>query len=91
MNLGKTGIGEKSAAFVCPMDRADVGCHGISGQIKRIAIAAGGQHHGIGSKTFDLACNQIANDNSPGLPIYNNQIQHFTAGEHFDVPGGYLP
>ena len=59
MNLRVAGIGEKGAALVGAIGGRDVAIEGVGGQIEDRAVAAGGQHHGVGDVRFNLAGGQM--------------------------------
>ena len=48
VNLRVAGIGEERAALVGAPDGGDVAALGVGGEIEDVAVAAGGQHDGVG-------------------------------------------
>ena len=87
VNLGKAWIGKIGASFIGPVGSRNIGCHGVGGKEKYVSVAARTQDDGMGVVAFDRAGNQVPNNDSPGLTVDNDKIQHFAAGEHFDFAG----
>src|SRR6056297_3399266 len=44
----------------------------------------------MSAKTFDFPGYHVAGDNSPGLAVNDDNIQHFVAGVHLYIPFGDL-
>ncbi len=57
VNLGEAGIGKIRPLFIGPQNRRHIRRHGIGGQAEHIAVAAGGQHHGVSCMRLNAAVN----------------------------------
>src|SRR5439155_21978384 len=91
MDLGETGIGEERAFFISAIRRGDVAAARVRGEIKNISVAAGRKHDRIARHVVDLTGAKIACDDSLGMSIYNNDIEHFGLRKHLHGAGGDLP
>ena len=87
VNLGEAGVGKVGAMFVRSPDGRGVAALGIGGEIEDVAVAAGGQHHRVGSVALDLAGDHVADDDAAGPAIDHHQIEHLCAGVHLDRAG----
>ena len=90
VDLGKTGVGEKSTFLIGAVRRGHVGGHGVGGEEKNVAVSAGAQYNGVGGMALDLARNQVADHDTLGMAAHQNHIQHFAAGEHLHLADGHL-
>jgi hypothetical protein len=73
-----------SGALVSAPDGGHVAAARVCGEIKRIAIAAGGQNYGIPGVRSDFPRDQIPHHDAFGMAIDEHEIEHFRAREHFD-------
>ena len=89
-NLGIKGVGEARAFFIGLPGGADVAAGAVGGQIKDVAVAAGGQDHRVGRVAFDFAGDEVPDHDAPGHPVDRHQLQHLPAGEHGDLALGDL-
>ena len=53
-----------------------VGALGVGGEIVDVAVAAGGQDHGVGHVRFDLAGDQVARDDAARVAVDHDQVEH---------------
>ena len=81
VNLGVAGIGEKRAALVRPPRRRDVRVHGIGRQVVGRAVSAGAEQHGMTRVSFDLAGDQVADDDAARLAVHEHEVEHLAARE----------
>ncbi len=91
VDLGEARVGEVGAAPVRPPDRGGVGVLGVGGEVEDVAVAAGGEHHGVGGVTGDLAGDQVAGDDPARPAVDHQQVEHLGAGVQLHVPGRDLP
>src|SRR5690242_4654307 len=91
MNLGETGIGKERTFFVGAIRGCDVAAAGVSRKIEDVAIAASREHNGVAGVLVDLTGAQVACDDSFGVAIDNDNVEHLTLREHLDVACGDLP
>src|SRR5210317_782345 len=85
MDLHKAGIGKTGASLISAPGCRYIGTHGIGGKEVDIAVTAGGKNHGMGSVGFNDPAQHIAGNNAAGLAVNNNDIEHLSAGKHFDL------
>src|SRR2546430_2159165 len=55
-----------------------------------LPVAAGGQHDCVGRDVVDLTSAQIAGNNSLGVSIDDDDVEHFGLGKHLNGAGGDL-
>jgi hypothetical protein len=91
MNLGEAGVPEECSLFVGAIRRGDVAAARISREIKNISIAARSENYGVPRVRVDFASDQIARDDSFGVAVDQNEIQHLGLREHLDGPSRDLP
>ena len=73
-----------------PPGGGDVAAHRVGGQEEHVAVAAGGEHHGVGEVGLDLAGHHVADDDAAGLAVDHDQLEHLVPGVHRDRAGGDL-
>ena len=91
VDLGVAGIGEVGALAVRPPGGGDVAAHRVGGQEEHVAVAAGGEHHGVGVVGLDLTGHHVADDHTAGLAVGHDQLEHLVPGVHRHRAGGDLP
>ena len=67
-----------------------IAAHGVGRKIKNITISAAAQQYGMSKMSFQLACDQVARNNTTGLPIDDHHIQHLMPGIHLDIAERHL-
>ena len=77
VNLREAGVGEVCAPAVGPPDGGRVAGLGVGGEVKDVAIAAGGQHDGVAGVRVDLAGSKVARDDAAGLAVDDDEVEHF--------------
>ncbi len=90
MDLGETGIGEERALFVSAIGGSHIATARVGRKIKNISVTAGGEHNGVARDVVDLAGPQIARDDSLGVTVDNDEIEHFGLRKHLHGAGGDL-
>ena len=90
MDLGETGIGKERAFFIGAIRRRDIAPARVGRQIKDISIAPGGQHDRVAGKATDLSGAEISRDNTFGMPVHHNEIEHLGLREHLHSAGRHL-
>jgi hypothetical protein len=90
VDLRVAGVGEERALAVCAPRRGDVASHRVGRQEEDVAVAAGGQHNGVGRVRLDLAGDHVADDDAAGLAVDHDELEHLVAGVHLDRAGGDL-
>ena len=73
-----------------PPGRRDVAHHRVGGQKVDVAVAAGGQHHGVRRVGRDLAGDEVTGDDAARPTVLLDDVEQFGAAVQFDGPGGYL-
>src|SRR5690606_12358025 len=91
VDLRVAGVGEVGAALVGAPDGGGVAALGVRGQVEHVAVAAGGEDHGVGEVPLDLAGHHVADDDAARPPVGDDQVEHLVAGVHLHVPGRDLP
>ena len=84
MNLSETGITEECAALVSAISGGDIATARVGRKKESVAITAGRKNNGIAGERFDLARAKIAGDDSLGMTVDQNEIEHFRLWKHFD-------
>ena len=82
MDLGVAGIGEIGTAAGGAPSGGDVAAHRIGRQEEDVAIAAGGEDHGVGRVGLDLAADHVADDDALGVAVDQDDIEHLGPREH---------
>ena len=77
-------IGHGGAPLIGAPHGAGIAVHGVGGEEKDVAVAAGGQHHGVGLVTRQVARHQVARNDAVRLPVDDHDIDHLAAGMHRD-------
>src|SRR5438270_5296488 len=91
MNLGETRITKKGATFVSAIGGGDVAAAGVGRKEKNIAVTAGRENYGIAGKSIDFAGAKLAGDDSPGVTIDEDEVEHLGLREHFHRAERDLP
>ena len=73
--LGVAGVSEEGSLLVGTPGCRDVAHHGVGGQEVDVAVAAGGQNHGVGRMRSDLAREQIAGDDPTGPAVFLDHVK----------------
>ena len=91
VDLGVAGIGEVGTLAVGPPGRGDVAAHRVGGEEEHVAVATGGQHHGVGEVRLDLPRDHVPDHDPAGLAVDHDQLEHLVPGVHLDGAGRDLP
>ena len=91
MNLRETRVGEERPFFVSAIGGRDVAAPRVGRKIKHVSVAAGREHDRIPRVRFDFSRNETARDDSFGVAVDQDQIEHFGLRKHFDRACGDLP
>ena len=91
VDLGVAGIGEVGTLAVRPPGGGDVAAHRVGGQVEHVAVATGGEHHGVGVVGLDLTGHHVPDDHAAGLAVGHDQLEHLVPGVHLHRAGGDLP
>ena len=94
VDLRVAGVGHVGALAVRTPRRGDVGAHRVGGEEEDVAVAAGGEHDGVGEVGLDLTGDEVADDDAAGATLralaVDDDLEHLVAGELLDRPGGDL-
>ena len=82
MNLRVAGIGEERAFFVGAIGGGDVATAGVGREVKDVAVAAGREDDRVGRVPDDFAGDQVARDDSLGVPVDQDEVEHLGLGKH---------
>src|SRR6267142_3556586 len=91
MNLRVARICEESAFLVSAPRCGHVATFGIGRKEENVSIAARRQDDSISSMRSDFAVDQIASDNSFGMSVDHDELQHFCARKHLHCAQRNLP
>ena len=91
MNLCVAGVGKERAFFVGAIGGGDVAPARVGRKIKNISVSAGREHDRIARVRFDFSGDEAAGDDAFGVPIDQNEIEHFRLRKHLDHSGRDLP
>ena len=83
MNLGEAGITKERATFISAIGSGDVATACVGRKKKNIAVTAGRENYRVAGEGIDFAGAQIAGDNSLGVTIDQNKVEHLGLREHF--------
>ena len=90
MDLGETGIGKKRALFVGTIRGRDIATTRVGREIKHVAVSTRREHDSIGDELVDPASAQITSDNSLGVTIDHDKIEHLRLRKHSHRSSGDL-
>ena len=68
-----------------PPRSGDVAGHGVGRQVEGVAVAAGGEHDGVGRVRADLAGHQVASDDAGAATVDVDDVDHLDAVPQLDV------
>src|SRR6266446_6910121 len=91
MNLSEARITKKRTAFVSAIGGGDVATARVGRKKKDIAVTAGRENNGIAGEGIDFAGAQVAGDDSLGMTIDQNEVEHLGLREHFHRAEGDFP
>ena len=91
MNLGEAGITKERATFISAIGSGDVATACVGRKKKNIAVTAGRENYSVAGEGIDFAGAQIAGDNSLGVTIDQNKVEHLGLREHFHRAERDLP
>src|SRR5882672_4646500 len=91
MNLGIAGVREKSPFLVRAPGRADVAAFGVGRKEKYIAVTTGRQDNGVARVGGNFSRDKVAHNDSFGMAIDDDHIEHLGAREHLDGAKTDLP
>ena len=81
--MGEAGITEERATFVSAIGGGDVATAGIGRKEKNIAVTPGCENYGIARESIDFAGAKVAGDDSLGVTINQNKVEHLGLRKHF--------
>src|SRR6266566_4535700 len=83
MNLSEARIAEEGAPFVSAIAGGDIAAARVGRKKKNIAVTTGRENHGIACEGLDFPGAKVAGDNSLGMTINQNKIEHLGLRKHF--------
>src|SRR5438477_9161675 len=83
MYLGEARITEERAAFVSAISGGDIATAGVGRKKENVAVTASGKNNGIAGERVDLTGTKIARDNSLGMAVDQNKVEHLGLRKHF--------
>ena len=87
----KQGLAKSAPFFVSAISGGDVATARVGRKIKGVAVSAGGEHDRVGRVLVDLTREQIARDDSLGVTIDDDEVEHLGLRKHLHGAGGDLP
>ncbi len=87
VDLRVAGVTEVGALAVRAPAGGDVAAHGVRRQEEDVAVAARGEHDGVGGPGLDLAVDHVAGHDAAGPAVDDDQLDHLVAGVHLDGAG----
>src|ERR1700730_10374917 len=90
MDLRETRVGEKSAFFISAVSRSDIATASVGRQIKNLSVSVGREHNGIRGVLVDLTGDQIARNDSLGVPVDSDEVEHLGLRKHLYAAGRNL-
>src|SRR5688500_4088802 len=91
MYLCKARITEICAFLMCFPGCSNITSHCICAQIKHIAVSTAAYQHRMPEVSFKFTGYKIPGNNTTGLPVYHNNIQHFMPAVHSNISQRNLP
>ena len=91
VDLGEARVGERRPAPVRPVGGRDVAPDRVGGEEEDVAVAAGGEHDGVGGERLDLAGDQVAGDDPAGPAVDHDEVEHLAPREHLHGAVADLP
>ncbi len=88
VDLHIAGVGKGCSLAMAHPCRATVAVHGIGGEVIEVAVSAGGEHHGMGGIAFQVAGDEIADDDAAGAAFHHDQVHHLAARVQFHRASG---
>ena len=85
VDLRVARVGEVGALAVGPPRRGDVARHRVGRQEEGVAVAAGGEHDGVGGVRADLAGQQVAGDDAGAAAVDDDDVDELDAVPQLDV------
>ena len=79
VDLDVAGVGEGGALAVAYPGGGAVGVHGVGGEVVDVAVAAGGEHHGVGGIALEVAGDEVADDDAAGAAVDHHELHHLAA------------
>ena len=86
VDLCEAGVAEQRTTLIGLPGSAAVRGHGHGGKEEYVAVATGGQHHGMTEVAFKLAVDEVACDDAARPAIDHHQVHHLPAGVHLYRP-----
>ena len=90
VDLRVAGVGEVGALAVRAPDGGGVASHRVGGQEEHVAVAAAGQHDGVGHVGLDLPGDHVAGDDAAGTAVDDDELDHLVATELLNRAGVHL-
>ena len=86
VDLGVARVCHVSSAFVSTKGGHDIAAHSVGGKVEDISVSPGGEDNGIGRVGLNFTSDEVSRDDSFGVTINDDEVEHFGAGVHFDSP-----
>ncbi len=83
-------IGESGPLAVAHPGCAAVAVHGVGGEVIDVAITTCGNHHGMGGVAFQVASDEVADDDATRPTVDHHEVHHFATGVKFHRATGNL-
>jgi len=87
MNLRKARISEICTLLVALPCGGTIGIHGISREEEGTAVASGSDYYGMRAESLELTGNEVAGDDTLGLAVDDDEVEHLVARITLYSPG----
>ena len=84
VNLYVAGVGKSGTLTVTHPSGTAVAVHRIGREVIKIAVTTGGQHYGMSCIAFQVASDQVADNDAACPSVLDDQIHHLASFVEFD-------
>ena len=81
VDLSECKVGKVGTLLKCLNCGRTVAAHSICGKEESTSVTAGGEHYGMSGVTLQLACDEVAHDDTAGTAVDDYEIKHLATVE----------
>ena len=85
VDLREAWVCEAGAALVALERRRHAAALRVCGKVEHVAVAARAQQNRVGGIPLDLAGDEVADDDALGVPVHEDEVEHFAARVHLHL------